>query len=418
MKLNPLLANIQAILLISIVVTLPFFTVFNSFFIILITINSIALRLTCPENFKTSKQVSLQILLFASLFFLYLFTLLISSQYGYWYILEKKFSVLAFPLALGIATHKLKPKIFNLILIAFVTSTLIAVLITFAGNLSLLKGIRPEDDIDSFLIFRRPYFGLYSLFSVFILGYLFINLSNWRLKILLVILAIFFLYFTYLIYAKMAILSFVITVFWLFVAMFLSTRRFTRLKWFLISIPIGFLLVFALTPGLQIILVKIIHFEPFDFSNYKWIYFLSLNMRFAIWDCTWSILSQGSNWFWGCGLDHQYLLDQCYYSSDAVWIKYGILPNLQNHFPYNAHNEYLHVWLDTGIIGLLILLSIIVISLRIAIKRDNFLYFSFLVFFFLCCITESMFSVQKGIVFYAFFNSLFAFSQPKNLIKK
>lgn len=410
-KAISILVNLQVVLLVSVITSLPYFIVLNSFLIVLTAINSIAIYAIDRERKSLSKKEMTIVFVFASLFILYFVVMVISNQYNLWFILEKKFSILIFPIIFAITHHKLTKQHLHLVLIAFVVSTLFAAAITFNGRLNLLFGIRPEDDIDSYLIFRRPYFGLYCLFSVIISGYLWSKYSNWILRGLFLLVAIFFIYFSSLIYAKMAILGFAITLFFLVVTFLWSKHQFRKLGLLLGTIMFGLAFIVLITPNLQLVIHKVLRFEPFDFSKYQWIYFLSLNMRFAIWECSWNLLNQDFNWLYGCGLDHQQLLDQCYYSSDAIWIKYGILPELQENFPYNAHNEYLHTWLDAGIFGLILLLSIILFSLRIAVKRRNFLYFSFLLFFFFCCATESMFSVQKGIVFYSFFNSFFAFNR-------
>jgi len=77
---------------------------------------------------------------------------------------------------------------------------------------------------------------------------------------------------------------------------------------------------------------------------------------------------------------------------------------------FNAHNQYLQCLLELGVPGLLLFLTCLFLPAYLAFKRKNWLYLVFISLFFISCFTESMLEVNKGIVFYALFNSLFAFS--------
>lgn len=77
---------------------------------------------------------------------------------------------------------------------------------------------------------------------------------------------------------------------------------------------------------------------------------------------------------------------------------------------YNAHNEYFQEFIRHGIIGLVILLSLYIYSISLAIKRRDKIYLFFMVAILAFSFTESFLSLQKGAIFFAFFNSLFAFS--------
>lgn len=76
---------------------------------------------------------------------------------------------------------------------------------------------------------------------------------------------------------------------------------------------------------------------------------------------------------------------------------------------YNAHNQFLQTFLELGIVGLFLLCLGFFTPLYLAVKRRRWLYVVFILVFLISCLTESMLEANKGIVFYAFFNSLFAF---------
>ena len=116
-------------------------------------------------------------------------------------------------------------------------------------------------------------------------------------------------------------------------------------------------------------------------------------------------MKEDANWLIGLGLGNlKSSLNSCYIENGEKYLA-GI--------SYNTHNQYLHTWLNTGIIGFILLLFNFFIVPSIAIKQKDLFKFSFIVFFALCCLTESMLAVQKGVVFFAFFNSFLAFSNSK-----
>ena len=74
----------------------------------------------------------------------------------------------------------------------------------------------------------------------------------------------------------------------------------------------------------------------------------------------------------------------------------------------NAHNMFFETIISVGVIGLLLLLAYFVIPLVLWIKTKHvdLLYFSFLFMMGFNMIFESVFEVQKGIIFFCFFNAL------------
>ena len=74
---------------------------------------------------------------------------------------------------------------------------------------------------------------------------------------------------------------------------------------------------------------------------------------------------------------------------------------------YNVHNQYLSYLLYFGIIGLVVLLVNICFSFWLAIKYKNKLFLLFVLLLAISFLTENILDVQKGVVFYALFSSLF-----------
>jgi O-antigen ligase len=78
---------------------------------------------------------------------------------------------------------------------------------------------------------------------------------------------------------------------------------------------------------------------------------------------------------------------------------------------YDPHNQYLYTFLEQGVIGLVVLLTMIAMPLYSSIKRGSRLYAGILLVFATVCLTESALELQKGIVLFAFFGSLLLFHE-------
>lgn len=76
-------------------------------------------------------------------------------------------------------------------------------------------------------------------------------------------------------------------------------------------------------------------------------------------------------------------------------------------FNYDSHDLLLETAISIGILGVLALFANFYVSFSICIRKRSMLYLQFLILFFLLSLPEATLSVQKGVVFFAFFNTLF-----------
>lgn len=123
----------------------------------------------------------------------------------------------------------------------------------------------------------------------------------------------------------------------------------------------------------------------------------SLNIRVGIYNCTIDLIKQ--HWLLGLGSGNvQKNLNNCYsnYNTDVY-----------KKTDYNTHNQYFHVFLASGIIGLLLFLVAFFFQLQLAIRTQNFLYLSFLILLFVSFLSENILVRINGVFFYVLFNSLF-----------
>ncbi|MFH1161339.1 MAG: O-antigen ligase family protein [bacterium] len=78
----------------------------------------------------------------------------------------------------------------------------------------------------------------------------------------------------------------------------------------------------------------------------------------------------------------------------------------------DAHNQYLQTFISLGLIGFIPLMLMLILPAVSAFRREDYIYFFFLLLFSLNILVESMLENQAGVVFYAFFNTLLFWSYP------
>ena len=76
---------------------------------------------------------------------------------------------------------------------------------------------------------------------------------------------------------------------------------------------------------------------------------------------------------------------------------------------YNSHNQYLQVFIDQGVFGFLLLVFFTFGMLYLSLQQYDFIYALFLVIMILNFMTESILETQSGVIFFAFFNTIFFF---------
>jgi len=142
-----------------------------------------------------------------------------------------------------------------------------------------------------------------------------------------------------------------------------------------------------------------------SFDKYKKI---SSDLRFEIWPVAAKLMQESLPFGYGTG-DVKEIRNRYY-------LEHGM--NDLNERNLNFHNQYLETILQVGIPGIIILIAVLIIPLYLAVKQKNFLYFSFLFLIIFGFLTESMLHTQKGVLFYAFFNSFIFFYHFQKITAK
>jgi len=88
----------------------------------------------------------------------------------------------------------------------------------------------------------------------------------------------------------------------------------------------------------------------------------------------------------------------------------------------NAHNEYLSFLIKSGVWGLAVYLATLVFGFKKAVRKNDVVFFSFMLLLAIVSLSENILDADKGMIFFSFFFCFFVFSsdqqEPLNLPKK
>jgi O-antigen ligase len=122
--------------------------------------------------------------------------------------------------------------------------------------------------------------------------------------------------------------------------------------------------------------------------------------RMQRWICAVDLIKQRPLLGYGTG-DEVGLLKQKYYDNNLM---------VSYHLEFNAHNQYLSTLIKHGIIGLLVFMSAFFYYLYLGVRAKDFIYTSFVILLLVGFFTENILDMNKGIFFFAFFNTLFGYN--------
>jgi O-antigen ligase len=381
-------------ILFAIIVAYPFSIKICNLFIIVLLVH----WLTGIRNLHVSPASRKVVVVLLIPFFLTVISGIYSTSVSEWlHVIEKQIPFLVFPLVLG-TIPAFAPSQYDLLLKVVCWSALTSILIflLFAvndyahqGNMQVFYWKNLTDRFS----FHPSYFSLFISFSVFYLilkdegNILFVK------KILIIIYAGIMLM---LLSSKIHIVLFVLI---LSIIFFWQAWRTRSVK------TIGFVLaaVFLLTLGLWTnpnVKERFSHIHKLSYNlNDPADQFNELTIRFALAECSWKIIKH--NWLFGVGAgDVSAELDRIYRQYDYQFGYYN---------QQNPHNQFLSVWLSTGLIGLLGLLFLLGYSLQHAVIQKDYAHLILLILFMISFLFESMLERQKGIVLFTLLNSIFMF---------
>jgi O-antigen ligase len=333
-----------------------------------------------------------------------------------WFRLQQKSLLLVLPLIFGTISFDWQ-KEFKWIVSIFVVSILLACVVCFAEAFRYwIQYQSNERFFDHGLvefINMYPYvMALLCLMCILIMTEALLGkyeLHSWlHQRSLVIALIIFLSIFILLLSVKQIILA------WIIFFIFYSFRTHKKKSVVLIMIVTCFLLITGsvmIIPTLKTKFYEVVNGKdntiPLDQDSSLGRNWNGIALRKAIWIC--AVDAIGNNPLMGVGTgDGQDVLQATYENRQFYFAS--------RYNRYNAHNQYLQVLLNYGIIGLMIWLGSLFWLLR-NFKTD-FLVVSLLACLMFAMLTESMFETNKGVLLMAFTITIFSFGQPSSWINK
>ncbi|MBC5774893.1 O-antigen ligase family protein [Pontibacter sp. KCTC 32443] len=342
--------------------------------------------------------------------------------------LEKKASLLLFPLVLGTATIQRRGITIKVIW-SFVAANFLAAVACLVGGLyRYSKGIPPSSSVygghDATLAFRKAhtqtsaiweyitytelttpvkihptYFSLYILFSLVFLFYTLLKSyraqekMDWK-KGGMVFLLLFFSGFLFLLSSRIAIVMYVLCLISMPVAVFY--KRLNKVK--LIALIASLILVTSILVA-QIPVVQhrfLSDLKMFTEGTVADNPGTGMYQRLNIWRTSVTLIKAEP--LTGVGTGDAQLAFDAEYARLCLELC-GL----------NAHNQFLQTAITLGLPAMLLLLLFFIVPFRFALRDRDILYAYFLLLVFTASLTEAMLQRHKGIVFYALFNALLFF---------
>lgn len=147
----------------------------------------------------------------------------------------------------------------------------------------------------------------------------------------------------------------------------------------------------------ELFLLKTYSLENLDYRN-------SSQIHVAIWQTAIEKIKEAPVFGYGIG-DVKSVLHEGYKDKSPILLKKN----------YNAHNQYLSIWLGVGIIGFLLLFYFLIFNYKIAIKNKDYMFIAILIFFSLNFLTENIIERQTGAMLFFFLINLFGFYNYKRI---
>jgi len=136
-------------------------------------------------------------------------------------------------------------------------------------------------------------------------------------------------------------------------------------------------------------------------------YFNGLNLRVLFWKFGYEIMNERQAWVFGVsGGDSQRLLNEKITNAHMYTGSPGNTD--KGYLGYNFHNQFVESWVQSGLLGVTLLILIFVSLFATAIKKRELLFGLFVFVFFSFFFSESALERQIGVVPFAIFSMVFA----------
>lgn len=322
-------------------------------------------------------------------------------------IIERRLSLIAFPLMLGstnITNNDLKKISFSFlagILVAFMLCLVFATIRykTSHSNTEFFYQTFSEP-----ITMNAVYLSAYTLFAFHIVLFFKDSLSKYLFIAIQTLLLILML----LLSSKLMLLLLIVSLLYVILKQNLFIKKTYLFVLLLVSI-----LTLLFTPPIRSRFTnewqsnfKILELKKFNYDTP----FSGTSLRLLFWKLSIDVLNEQNAWLCGVGTgDYQDLLNEKYKEINL----YTGNPELEDHgyLGYGSHNQFIEILLSMGILVMSFFIYLLYVFIKVATTQRNYLAIQLL---YICCcffITESVLSMNKGVLFFSFFSILLLSTQ-------
>lgn len=321
------------------------------------------------------------------------------------YLLERQLAFIIFPILLPLAIGNISSQKTLFILFLFTLSSVYSVFFLFINALDLLYVTNlPFKYLFSYSFFNHnfsaplglhaTYLSLYISMAIIFLLYKFNEIKTISTKFIFILSILFLSIGLIFLQSRNSILSVLFILIFIY-PFFINVNK--KKYYFIVTVSMGCLFVL----GSQSSYIKHRFTSELSSDLTKKSSFTTRNPEPRIWrwNCAIDIIKNKPLFGHGTGDEMPLLLNE--YKNRNLKVSFKE--------QFNTHNQYLAILIKHGIVGLIIFLGMLFYFFRLAIQSKNFLYLSFLILITIGFLTENIIDANKGIFFFAFFNTLLGY---------
>lgn len=345
--------------------------------------------------FKEFKRPSLLFLSLFGIYFLYLVGALFTEMPEVGLLdLERKLTLLIFPLIMW-SSYDISKEHLHKVIWSFVIGLFISSLICFYQGLDLYLGGQKNALFYSRLsYFMHPsFYALYVTFAIGYLGMQIFKVQRWK-RFALVVLLIWFSIMVILLQSKLAYITYILV---LVFSLGYNAMVMKRIKEsvlmivFAFGIAYGSLQVFPfLTWRVEKMMVALVGEGSYKNS--------STNIRLNMIDISMGLWKEKPLFGYGLGTEQVAL--------NAEYERLDMQKSLKMNM--NTHSNYLQMLVTFGLIGFLVFVFTTLTPLWYSVQAKDHFYLFFTMMMTVAFVLEVILNLQVGVVFYSFFNVIFA----------
>ena len=312
--------------------------------------------------------------------------------------------ILMFPLSIGLlADKKISNKEFLIIKRIYVFSTFLSLAITHIYlNNNALNDVTNWEYRNMFEDYTKVHGTYFSLWIGFAIIIILDEILKKGINIIILLVSLFmifyFFYWQYIIGARLP----------LFMTLLLSVLYFVlkleKKSKIIASIILIFSTIFFISIKKNTIKDKLKFGMPEGKYELKHLEMTSEEIRTGIYFCSLNLIKE--SWLIGYGIgDVNDNLNKCYLEK--------IKSNVYQKFHYNSHNQFLQIFLTSGVLGLIYFVFNLFYVVKILFKNKQQLYLYFNILVIICFFTENILSRHDGVLFYSYFSTILFFKLKK-----